>query len=320
MLTTQEVTPHAIVSGIDVHNTPQLSQDYYLKLALLYAERGFKVFPVNPNKIPYKGFTWSKLATNNPEAIKAMWQVYPNGRPAFYCKASNVLVIDTDNKPEKGKNGFKILKELVSELGSLPKTVLVYTQSNGTHMYFKLPKDRSFKRKINNCIDIQTNHYCLCGGVYTEKGSYRFAQGYTFEDIREIPELPANWIGFLSKTDLKVNPSTFKQSCQEKKLIDGDFKALYDNCLFCKMAVDEAQNLDENSWFRFAVILSRLTNGFEIFDYYSRPHPEYTPQKTWEKFENAKKYTITCNTIAIDFQGCKECKHNKKGEKNEQFN
>ena len=315
MLNTQHLAPHAIVPNIGTKNFPMLPQDYYLNIALMYAQREFYVFPVNPNKIPYKEFAWSKLATNNPEAIKAMWQVYPNGRPAFYCKASNILVIDTDNKPEKGKNGFKILKELVSELGLLPKTVLVYTQSNGTHMYFKLPKDRSFKRKIDNCIDIQTNHYCLCGGVYTEKGSYRFAQGYTFEDIREVPELPANWVEFLSKTDLKANPSTFKQSYQEKELIDGDFKALYDNCLFCKMAVDEAQNLDENSWFRFAVILSSLKNGLEIFDYYSRPHPEYSAEKSWKKFNNAKKYSMNCETIAIDFHGCKECKHNSnKGE------
>ena len=54
------------------------------------------------------------------------------------------------------KEGFNVLQELVNTLGLLPKTVLVYTQSNGTHMYFKLPPNRQFKRKIGNCIDIQT--------------------------------------------------------------------------------------------------------------------------------------------------------------------
>ena len=82
MLTTQELAPHAIVADLRINNHPLLHETYYLNLALMYAAYGFYVFPVNPNKIPYKGFAWSKLATNNPDEIRAMWQAYPNGRPA----------------------------------------------------------------------------------------------------------------------------------------------------------------------------------------------------------------------------------------------
>ena len=178
-------------------------------------------------------------------------------------------------------------------------------------MYFKLPKDRVFKRKIDNCIDIQTNHYCLCGGVYTDTSSYRFAKGYTFEDIGELPDLPDKWIDFLTKTSIDTKSKRiYTSSTEHKELIDGDFRKLYENCQFCKYCVDYAQVLDENSWFKFAVVLSNLTNGFEIFDYYSRPHPEYSPEKTQAKFDNAKKYSMSCKNIAIDFQGCKKCKYN----------
>lgn len=312
MTTTKEIAPHAIVEQITIKNYPMLEPDYYLKLALFYAEKGFFVFPVNPNKIPYRGFHWSIRASNKPDEVRKMWQEYPNGRPAIFCKASDILIIDTDNKPEKDKQGFKVLQELVNTLGALPKTVLVYTQSNGTHMYFKLPKNREFKRKIGNCIDIQTNHYCICGGVYTDKSSYRFAKGYTFDDIGEIPELPPTWVDFLSKQkEQKQFEKESENSYKTKVVIDGDFKQLYDNCFFVQMAVNEAKNLDENSWFRFAIILSSLSNGFEIFDYYSRPHPEYNAEKTKAKFLNAQKYSITCRTIANDFQGCKKCKYNK---------
>lgn len=306
---TIDIAPHAIVDNINVRSSPLLATDYYLNLALMYAEKGFYVFPVNPNKVPYKGFAWSKLATNNPDEIKRLWQIYPNGRPAFYCKKSGVLILDTDNKPEKGKYGFKMLTELTIKLGILPKTVLVYTQSNGTHMYFKLPKDRMFKRKIGNCIDIQTNHYCLCGGVYTDKSSYRFAKGYTFEDITEIPELPSAWIEYLSKPCKQKNVIKCRsKECSSTELIDGDFRKMYENCAFCKYCVDNADSLSENDWFKFAIILSRLTNGYELFDQFSRPYPNYDFQKTKEKFENAKKYSISCSSISIDFEGCQQCR------------
>lgn len=307
---TLTIAPHAIVNNINERANPLLAPNYYLNLALMYAERGFYVFPVNPNKVPYKGFAWSKLATNNPEEIKQLWQIYPNGRPAFYCKNSNILVLDTDDKPEKGKAGFKLLSELVYQYGPLPKTVLVYTQSNGTHMYYKLPKDRTFKRKLGNCIDIQTNHYCLCGGVYTEKGSYRFAKGYTFEDIPEIPELPSSWIEYLSKPCKQISVRKYQDERYSiPKLIDGDFKTMYENCTFCKYCVDYADSLSENDWFKFAIILSRLINGYALFDQFSRPYPNYDFQKTKEKFDNAKKYSISCSSISVDFEGCKYCKN-----------
>ena len=100
-------------------------------------------------------------------------------------------------------------------------------------------------------------------------------------------------------------------SSVKKELIDGDFRILYNNCAFCRYCADNAYALDENSWFKFAVILSNLKDGFDIFDYYSKPYPEYSYQKTFDKFNNAKKYSMSCKTIAIDFEGCKNCENYK---------
>ena len=315
MLTTQTLAPHAIVEHIGIKNYPYLPRNYYLNLALMYAQKGFYVFPVNPNKFPYKGFSWNELATNNPEEIRALWQKYPNGRPAVYGKRSSLLIIDIDNKPMEGKNGFQVFNELIEKLGKPAKTVVVYSQSNGAHLYYKLPENRQFRRKIDNCIDVQVNHYCICGGVYTKKGSYRFAKGFTFEDIGEIPELSPQWVEFLSKPNEKQKfKNSYKNTSQEQTEFDGDFQEVYDDCPFIKSCVDNAEILDENSWFKFAVVVSKLKNGLEIFDQYSRPHPDYCPEKVRAKFENAKKYNINCKTIAVDFDGCKQCKYYKQGE------
>ena len=83
-------------------------------------------------------------------------------------------------------------------------------------LFSSLDYSCQFKMKIGNCIDIQTNHYCVCGGVYTDKGSYRFADGFTFEEIGEIPELPPKWVDFLSKpTEQKRYTQNQENNCKE---------------------------------------------------------------------------------------------------------
>ena len=319
MLTTQEIAPHAIVENINIKNFPLLEPDYYLKLALLYAEKGFIVFPVNQNKIPFKGFSWSKRASNNPDKIRKMWQEYPNGRPAFYCKASNILTIDIDNKPEKNKHGFKILRELFNKLGELPKTVLILTQSNGAHMYYKLPQNKQFKRKIGNCIDIQTNHYCICGGVYTDKGSYRFVKGHIFEDIGKIPELPFKWVDFLSKPEESkvakdkpylnlVEPYKLKNNVKNK-----DIQQVVDNCAFLKYCRDYSMSISEEIWFCMIGKLAIYYNDSIIHEL-SRFYNGYSYRETQYKIDRARNYgfPIGCKCISGKFpeicQGCQFCK------------
>lgn len=312
MVTTKEISPHAIVNNINEWHEQKEQENYYLNLALFYGSKKFKVFPVRPDKYPYKNFSWTKRASSNPDEIKAMWQEYPNGRPAFYCKGSGIVVIDTDNKPEKKKYGFKLLTNLVSELGVLPKTILIYTQSNGTHMYFKIPPNVQLRRKIGNCIDIQTNAYCVCGGVKGNKGYYRFAKGFTFEDINEIPQLPKKWIKYLTGNKVNIKNYSITDKDSEPIQIEGHFQKLYEQCVFCRYAVDNADSLEEIYWFYFANILSKLKNGFDIFDYFSKPYPNYSYKETRAKFDNARKYKINCKTIARDFKECKKCQYNKK--------
>ena len=180
-------------------------------------------------------------------------------------------------------------------------------------MYFKLPENVNSRRNISNCIDIQNNAYCVCGGAEGDKGYYRFVEGFTFEDIGEIPELPQKWIDFLTvETKVYRENKTFEKHNTEPVQIEGDFQKMYDGCMWCKYCVDNAKNLGEIHWFRFASVLSRLKNGYELFDYFSKPHPEYSPQRTLAKFENAQKYSINCRTIASDFPECKSCKYYKK--------
>ena len=49
MTTTKEIATHAIVEHITIKNCPLLEPDYYLKLALFYAEKGYEVNSIEYN-------------------------------------------------------------------------------------------------------------------------------------------------------------------------------------------------------------------------------------------------------------------------------
>lgn len=63
---------------------------------------------------------------------------------------------------------------------------------------------------------------------------------------------------------------------------------MYEKCAFIKHCVDNAETLAEPLWHLFSCVLNSFSNGEELFDYYSRPHPDYNTQATKEKFKNAK--------------------------------
>jgi hypothetical protein len=101
--------------------------------AIRYAERGFFVFPLIPRtRIPFKNFSWRKLATNDPEKVKAAGKIkkYKNANWAVVCRESGLVVLDIDKK--NGKNGFKSLPEPLDNFSGIS----VRTPSGGMHYYF----------------------------------------------------------------------------------------------------------------------------------------------------------------------------------------
>ena len=334
------VLTEGIVFNINEMTKPtKIPANYYLNLALAYAKRGFKVFPVSPYKgknQPYKGSHGKNDATSDHVQICKMWQQHPDGVPAISCADSGIVIIDVDCKKAdsekaKYKNGFRLLNKLIEKLGKLPKTVIVYTKSGGLHLYFKLPKDIKLKRNLgyadlsefddeyNNeifrrlkCIDIQTNFYCICGGVFRQDGtSYRFAKEYTFDDIKEIPELPQKWVNFLKEGKIQKYINKSNINTESNIEIDGTLEDLM-KCDFIEYCVKNAAIISNDEWYLLACVLTKLKNGFEIFDKLSQPYPDYTFEKTKYKFEHVKShnYSCRCSTIAKTYPGCKECRKN----------
>ncbi len=96
--------------------------------AFSYAERGWRVFPVNGKRprLPH-GLT---EASADPEQVRAWWQRWPDAGVAI-ATGDGLLVLDVD-----GEVGADALHELEREHGELPETVRAETGGGGEHYYF----------------------------------------------------------------------------------------------------------------------------------------------------------------------------------------
>lgn len=89
----------------------------YRLLALDHASKGYYVFPVGKEKIPFKELKdWEGQATNDPAIIHAWWDEHPGAYPAVAPGRSGLAVIDLDRHPGE-PSGFESLKKLCTVLG-----------------------------------------------------------------------------------------------------------------------------------------------------------------------------------------------------------
>jgi hypothetical protein len=85
------------------------------KLALSYAQRGWKIFPVEEGTKDSPRVRWGSQATDDSETVRKWWEKWPNDNIALACGHSNITVVDLDDK--KGKRGTKEWNGLLLDNG-----------------------------------------------------------------------------------------------------------------------------------------------------------------------------------------------------------
>lgn len=128
------------------------SEEALLRAALIYADRGFRVFPLHMplasgcctcgnSRCPDRGKhprTQHGLhdATNDPKTIAAWWRAAPLSNVGIVTgHRSGIVVLDVD-PPHGGEQSLAILEQAFSPL---PETPTVLTGSGGFHFYFATP-------------------------------------------------------------------------------------------------------------------------------------------------------------------------------------
>ncbi len=168
-----------------------------LDAALKYAEQGWKVFPLQPNtKIPFPGTNGVKDATDNPETIRAWWNVHPDANVGLACgEPSGVWVVDIDVGHKAGVDGFASLAGMNI---TLPETIYQDTPSGGRHYLYTVNGDpyadkKEPPRNKNNFmpgIDIRgTGYYIvLAPSVIDGKQYVMGGHSHGLDDLAEYPD------------------------------------------------------------------------------------------------------------------------------------
>lgn len=168
-----------------------------LSSSLVYAHHNFKVFPLKVNSKSGQVLkSWLNEATTDVETIRNWFS--NTDYNVDVRTGDGLVVIDIDNKNEK--NGIESIKPF---LKGFPKTKIVKTTNNRSHMYNKFDRPISNKTNLYEGIDVRGEHGYVVGiGSVIDGNSYfvsldepiaqandavyQFLEGTKIKDIKMI--------------------------------------------------------------------------------------------------------------------------------------
>ena len=149
------------------------------KAALIYASKGWKVFPVTPNQkrpltaLAPQGY---KNATSDPAIIEQWWTEYPTANIGLNLAASGLVCVDVDSYKEDCAFGS------LKETHELPETLSQRSARGGTHYLFKSPTDAEYPGILGAGIDVKYKGYILLTPSTFDEGVYSWINDFTLAD------------------------------------------------------------------------------------------------------------------------------------------
>lgn len=120
-----------------------MSDMTFLDAALLYAAKGWRVFPVEPKGKKPLITDWPNRATTDEHTIRTWWAKRPDANIGLATgKGSGVFVIDID-----GEDGERSWTQLVTEIPDIPEETLTASTGSGRHLFFKYPPKREVRNR-----------------------------------------------------------------------------------------------------------------------------------------------------------------------------
>ncbi len=185
-----------------------------LEAALLFARRGWPVFPCSPkNKRPLlardkddagkpiNGTGGVSKATDDEEQIRAWFRKWPDAMIGVAVGRAGMIVVDFDPRIDERTGEEWTLEQLKSELEEmmgcpLPVSLSVRTPSGGVHVYFRMPDGDPIGNRGNlpDHIDVRgLGGYTIVPPSHCEgdgknaTGTYRWLRGDADAPIVDMP-------------------------------------------------------------------------------------------------------------------------------------
>lgn len=158
------------------------------------ASRGFRVFEIRPDTKRPALVGWQDRAAKRDlswwhadSAVGIATGEYEPGR--------HLLVLDVDDKPEKGRDGYEALTHLEQEHDEVPMAVTVRTKSGGMHVYMWSPVPiANSVNKIGSGLDIR-----CAGGLVVAPGQLGYSELTDDFEAWQIPWAPDWLLGLCQK-------------------------------------------------------------------------------------------------------------------------
>jgi len=165
-----------------------------LEHALQYAERGFSVIPIKPDKKPFVPWADFQKRRATPEEIKTWWQKWP-GAMIGLCtgEISGLFVVDCDSE-----DGYLKIQEVLPDSILIP---MARTPRGGWHLYFLFSKGmrETTRAAVIPGVDIRgEGGYIVAPPSVNGTGKrYAWIEKLSIDEV-DLPEVPEPLIKYIS--------------------------------------------------------------------------------------------------------------------------
>ncbi|SEE94414.1 bifunctional DNA primase/polymerase [Jiangella alba] len=178
-----------------------MSDNPFLDAALAAADRGWRVFPIEPGGKSPAFKRWQQLATTDHDRLRSWWRAADRWNVGIATGESSLLVVDLDpahgaTAPDRfmgAQHGSDVLAMLAADAGAAPpaETYTVATPSGGLHLYFRAPGGGAHRSTIGTLgwrIDTRGR-----GAAVVAAGSMNVAGSYRLIRDQPVAE-PPGWL------------------------------------------------------------------------------------------------------------------------------
>ena len=273
-----------------------MSDTRCLDAALLYASRGWQVFPVGSGKSKKEPFTKNGLhdATTDPPTIRSWWKKWPSANVGIRTgQASRLAVLDLDAKDIP----VEVLMEECERLAGspFPRTAMSKTGGGGLHLLFELEEGQVVQNSTGSiCRNVDTRGeggYIVAPPSLHNSGKlYAWAEEDGDTGLEsECPPAAATWL-------LRLLKST-GTTAREERVRNGD---LGDVSWVASALFSLSASMAYADWFRVGMALRDVPDGSQLWMDWSATSPKFDDESAkvqWERIQKNGKSFIGLGTL-----------------------